>query len=99
MTGIEPAHSAWEAISTPERGRENGLVDAPPSKPKNHANQRIRWGWHTVEVRRRCEWTFFDTVYRCYQNFHAGFVENSEGLDAADVDLQLVRIYAMREFL
>ena len=30
MTGIEPAYSAWEAISTPERVSENSCSEAVP---------------------------------------------------------------------
>ena len=30
MTGIEPAYSAWEAFSTPERVSEKAEVGAPP---------------------------------------------------------------------
>lgn len=39
--------------------------------------------------------TFFDKVWECYQNFYAGLDPTGE-LTAA-VDLQLVRIYAVRE--
>jgi hypothetical protein len=42
MTGIEPAYSAWEAISTPERVNENRWSAGDRANPKPRLNCSLR---------------------------------------------------------
>jgi hypothetical protein len=51
MTGIEPAYSAWEAISTPERVNENRWSAGGRANPKPRLNKLKR-----PEVDRRSAW-------------------------------------------
>jgi hypothetical protein len=53
MTGIEPAYSAWEAISTSERVSDNGWSGGDCELAKLQDYLRFRYGWRTTRVRLR----------------------------------------------
>jgi hypothetical protein len=49
MTGIEPAYSAWEAISMPERVSDNCLVEGLGVEPRSRRYLRVMPGWRAAE--------------------------------------------------